>query len=122
MKANELRIGNWVNRGEQPDGFVIDEYSFSRIENPKHDYQPIKLNHDWIMRFGFQEMSLFVYEIDMGISSYRLKVIMPKEGDFVAVLINDLGELSECAIRSMMHVHQLQNLFFALSGKELTIK
>ena len=75
MKANELRIGNWVKRDAQSDGFQIDSHSF--IEN----------------LFG---------------ERFTLRII--------------INNAESAHANSVEYVHQLQNLYFALTGNELEIK
>lgn len=110
----ELRIGNWVKRDLQPDGFQIDKYSFALFHN--HQYDPIPLTEEWLVKFGFEKNGDWVqlnFSPRMGIRYYN-------------------GNSAECdiiqddnyiAFKSghIKHVHQLQNLYFALTQKELEI-
>ena len=92
MKANELRIGNWVNWGQD---FQLDLGSLTQ-----HYYndvlQPIPLTAEWVKRFGLNQSNLVGGIYTDG--DLYITVDMPK------------------------YVHQLQNLYFALTGEELTIK
>ena len=128
IKANELRIGNYVNEltvGEIfiPTGKIIKitEIKFSGIsevnpifEHPiERNYQqidPIALTEEWLLKFGFEK--------DSRNESYWFFL----NKIFIYVGINDLyyydydeGEIN------IQYVHQLQNLYFALTGNELTI-
>lgn len=47
MKASELRIGNWVKRDTQPEGFVIDSRSFMLCEQHLDTYHPIPITEEW---------------------------------------------------------------------------
>jgi hypothetical protein len=107
MKANELRIGNLVYLVDKEkiweilDGHEIDECD----DNPFA--QPIPLTEEWLLKLGF--------------------VSNPFQDRY------EKGQLHiECAIKKgktylwiesmphIKHVHQLQNLYFALTGEELT--
>jgi hypothetical protein len=127
MKASELRIGNLINslgwdensNGDivaDPDGdeiIKVDLQILSYIENPKghitkHDFIP--LTEEWLFEFGFQKIG----------SEWV------KQGDFAISLFHDgyhytglEGVQFGIAFNS---VHHLQNLYFALTGQELTIK
>ena len=109
MKATELRIGNWVKRDGQLDGFQIDSHSFWKCERQPETYNPILLTDQWFKDFGFKQD--------------ETKRIWGKDG---IMLIRKLRRLPFCLIgynnSICKYVHQLQNLYFALTGKELTKK
>jgi len=110
MKASELRIGNWVNCSEIVDVDKTREIScwdFGTYlsTNPEY-YIPIPLTEEWLRRFGFVKVSEF------GISQYG-------NGKIGIFFYNGKGNYN---ISMFEHVHQLQNLYFALTGEELTIK
>ena len=112
MKANELRIGNLVDwdektirskvKGIHPSGnyLHLDNgwVQLSRCE-------PILLTEEWLVRFGFEKLT-------KGGSIYKLK-------DFHVQDFSPLG-IYECNNHiEIKYVHQLQNLYFALTGEEL---
>jgi hypothetical protein len=116
MKANELRIGNLTYRIEvkNKNNTVIDDitiYDMERIQEV-HDktftYEPIPLTEEWLQKFGFQTEESFVYELDdITINTSRgLMCIFTKCKNNVEIEITE-------------YVHQLQNLYFALTNKEL---
>jgi hypothetical protein len=118
MKANELRIGNLTYRIEvkNKNNTVIDDitiYDMERIQEV-HDktftYEPIPLTEEWLQKFGFQTEESFVYELDdITINTSRgLMWIFTKCKNNVEIEITE-------------YVHQLQNLYFALTNKELRI-
>lgn len=131
MIAHELRLGNYINAlndNDQPiaskvialsDGAVdIDEYG-NRIlfYTLNGEYAPeqcsiegIKITHDWLDNLGF----------DIGwIIEHNTKFIcLYQEGDSFYYSA-DMHHHTSALIK---YVHQLQNLFFALTGEELTIK
>ena len=49
LSSNELRVGNWVKRDTQPDGFQIDERSFTKLDD--YEYLPITLIEEWFIKF-----------------------------------------------------------------------
>lgn len=122
MKAQELRIGNWF-KGDRPCG---GEYQITPndIENlhddPQDDfYQPIPLTEEWLVKFGFENQ----------ISKWRTKSIDSTcEIDIhltdMSVLLNISGgnESESTSLNHIKHVHQLQNLYFALTDEELETK
>jgi hypothetical protein len=109
---NELRIGNWVEilgNSKRLDFFTtIQPSSFS--VNIDKTYGPIPLDEDWLQKFGFRKVSY--WKLD--------NIIIEQTGNEFALHIpdNDAGyEYSE----RFKHVHQLQNLYFAIEQKELQL-
>ena len=106
MEANELRVGNLVlDKFEKT--FKVKEIHY----NKKTKRYPIQLTGEWLLKFGFEK-----YEENESTDWYKrekFKVKLLKEKDIFILAINRLH---------IKHVHQLQNLYFALTGEELTIK
>ena len=132
MEAKDLRIGNLVNYK------IVDKldsrkewYEVSRIDIDdlrvllaKHemnkDYQPIQLTEEWLLKFGFA----FTFELRKKCYlnlNYNTFFWFFKNGR-VDARINGV-EFSENHKNKnrLIYVHQLQNLCFALTGKELTL-
>ena len=111
MKANELRIGNWIINGIGEE-FQTNEHTIAYYDNgiaTLGEFKPIPLTEQWLKDFGFTINGCWcsnklVLESDktlMGFKRYWFNS-------------NKLRE----KIR-IKYVHQLQNLYFALTGKEL---
>lgn len=133
IKANELRCGNMVlykpygNRdGERVTiaGILGMKAYFNKYTNESgmlHALMPIPLTEEWLAKFGFKRHD---EEDCNGYLAYR-----PSTAHFsVRLFINYTGHVcahySGTAISTNhpQYVHQLQNLYFALTGEELTIK
>ncbi len=103
MKNTELRIGNLVYALKStPDPVVIgNDYNiyFDR------DYSPIPLTQEWLLNFGFE--CRVVYGNNHWLNN-RILIFEDKKGKFEFAW--------GLKIKS---VHQLQNIHFALTGKEL---
>mgnify|MGYP003148218537 CR=1 FL=1 len=104
MKAIELRVGNLVFKGM--DYFEADYITIGMA----HNYEPIPLTEEWLVKFGFVENSI-------SIGSYAYLRI-EKDLTFAVGVPYESGGNS----RALKHVHQLQNLYFALTGTELELK
>jgi hypothetical protein len=114
MKANELRIENLVNRyyekkydfGSavewQPIVFQLDDFKLLEC----YDHKPIPLTEEWLLKFGFEKRESGHFIKD-GIVLYPIRDLYFRGNLFIKADIKN--------------VHQLQNLYFALTGKELTI-
>jgi hypothetical protein len=116
---NELRIGNWIQDGNEFEQITIDHLNC--LYSGRCEYDPIPLTEEWLLKFGFEykveELGVRFYEIQIGISFISLSI----EGHFN---INS-GEsywYMDRDFKAPKYVHQLQNLYFALTGEELTIK
>ena len=114
MKANELRIGNIVEylvhdelanpKSEWVEN-VVDLDDLMAIETSEN-YRPAKLTKDWMLRCGFK--CRFVLDGHAWMQD-KLLIFESNKGNF---------ELSwGMAIDS---VHQLQNIYHAFHGEELT--
>lgn len=112
LKANELRIGNWIN-GNGVDFQVYTE-TFADIESTYGIFKPIPLTEDWLIRFGFEKSNLlhdndYAWTIKSP-SYFRLEYSL---SDLFYESVN---------YTELPYVHSLQNLYFALTGEELTDK
>ena len=102
MKANELRIGNFYDN----NGFVsvVSPNTIEEVWNAERSWvKPIPLTEEWLLKFGFENGNYFtlnnviIYKHD----KYRYKY--------------NYGQIW------VKYVHQLQNLYFALTNEELII-
>ncbi len=112
MKASELRIGNFV-RGNLGNNEIesIDSLDLFVINCENEDeFAPIPLTEEWLVRFGFKEGTTDSLKAVTHASLSRMG------NDYM------LYQGHYCLYVKIKHVHQLQNLYFALTGEELTIK
>ena len=113
IQANELRLGNYVNHNNfkvpmMVSGLILEDRrcrvavigSNSTLMCGGY-WSAIPLTEQWLIDFGF-EKNLVEYQ----------KELLTIKNDFT---INCLGSWRI----EIKHVHQLQNLYFALTGKEL---
>jgi hypothetical protein len=123
MKANELRIGNYY----YGDVLFPSEYNVITANDlveldsdPLDDYyQPLPLTEEWLIKFGFGDARI----------TDRLYTRKKTDG-FYGFYINK-ETMSYCTfdyegtiddIIKIEYVHQLQNLYFAVTNEELTMK
>lgn len=135
MKANELRLRNFVgtyNKGMEDKIFTV------AVENIRTEYKAnkqgftryrgIPLTDEWHNKFGVIKNGFgdFVYEI-----SKRQLIVF--SGDYIFLRDLDGSEKPSykdniCTLwnkdlkKRDINIHEFQNLHYALSGKELTIK
>ena len=127
MEANELRIGNYVYPFNE-DILIIgtDVIAKQIIKVCSDDFKdtsklkPIPLTEEWLVKFGFykgesKEHGYLWLKCKMGEMYVRPSYL----GGFYWGFDynNELDNQN-----NIKHVHQLQNLYFALTNEELTIK
>ena len=123
MKANELRIGNWVVAPATP--FEAVKINIDALKYFGDDLIPIPLTEDWLIKFGFD----MINDAPKTIKYYRLNGISFEvlKDDRVANKPNEALKLYDniglwnTTYKHIKNVHQLQNLHFALTGEELEI-
>jgi len=118
MKANELRIGNWVEYYLEPQ---ISEWVENKIsvgdlakiiQYPKaHGFRPIPLTEEKLIELGFQEVNCTKRGVLAQYSKSKIKFDISNSGNVYLSHKNIL----------IKHVHHLQNLMFALTREELTL-
>lgn len=113
IDQRELRLGNWLNGmyRDAATAIQIDTELFRSLLDgfySEEDFEPILLTEEWLLRFGFEKSGLYW--------TNGLMIINPTSEDFVF----DYGMTKHQS--RIKYVHQLQNLFHALTGEELTIK
>jgi len=120
MKSTELRIGNIVSYGfDYGDNLLCKVCSINKkgvlidLDKRKLDViieriVPIPLTEEWLLKLGFKnEHNPIYFSIDGFYIEY-------KNDEFTT-------EVGECSYLVLEYVHQLQNLYFALTGEELVI-
>ena len=131
MKAAYLRIGNLVT-----DKWSVGKYPFKIVSIGKNichyfgnqefsakyeDLEPIPLTEEWLLKFGF-EKDEYAKDFRLGkywvenryFDSYEKSMFL-----FGCYQFNKIYITSNVDV--LKYVHELQNLYFALTGQELTI-
>ncbi len=122
MEAKEIRLGNLIfyptvdlNTGENVLEIVEATANDIKTQEFKPIFLPIPLTEEWLLKFGFE------YHHKLG------SRIFYNIGNLFAEICGDgrvaiYGTLKNELICFVSNVHSFQNLFFALTGEELTIK
>lgn len=114
MRASDLRIGNYISiLDRNPECWGI----IATVEDKLNDNpycQPIELTVDWLKKFGF---TLVFVKGEFNIWSNDVFTIteLYSFGTFVW-FINDNESVG------IYYVHELQNLYFAITKEDLIIK
>lgn len=138
MKPTELRIGNylyyehtthivsgvhgnkvyswWVKDGQPVIEYEAKDISGTQVENPYIDvisqHEPIPLTEEWLLKFGFDIKDKD--RLDWVKGAFNLERSNEDNDKFCFEVYSHYIPLD--------YVHQLQNLYFALTGEELKLK
>jgi hypothetical protein len=148
MKANELRIGNLVLNDNcvcaiqniYGYGYTYCTLKTKQGNEINAQYElinPIPITEEWLVKLGFEnwgEDKLFQNEYEKYIRFVLHNVIDGTSNFEVHYITSNYGskEYKEFVISfdedervphnvELKHIHQLQNLYFVLTGNELTI-
>jgi len=132
MKMNELRVGNFYinDLGDvaqvleiEGGGVVGDTTEYGKFTD-ENLIKPVKLTEEWLFKFGFKKSSDSLHYCE---SSYHIL----DDGFNVLFTIEYWNSEKwrnhwyqkynlKPQTNKLKYVHQLQNLYFALTGEELT--
>lgn len=139
IQANELRIGNWVDsengKGQilsifmdvaqmQPYRVLLSNHR-SRIGIPVLSITPIRITEKILLNCGFTfDTDLYKEQGEAQFvllkSTGRERIVYDTEVDFYKYMICDYGVDKQVG-KFIKYLHQLQNLYFSLTGKELEV-
>lgn len=123
MKAEELRKGNYVQGGVlaipkwgiYSDGVTkLTSFGIYTIDEGYDKFKPILLNEEWLFKFGFEG-----YSLDLKSARIHFRYVDGRPECFDLIQDDKVVGFRYGGVR---YVHQLQNLYFTLTGKELEIK
>ena len=115
LKTSELRIGNIVGYGpDRKPTRIRGRHLKDGVEN--YSFTALRLTTQWLIKLGFEYYTdRHVYRL----SGVEIEIDVTGETDV---------EKRQIIIREVSHqiilktVHQFQNVFFGLTGKELILK
>ena len=135
MKTQDLRIGNyvyyehtthivdgiyenkvyswWVKNGEPVIEYEMKDIGGTMVKNPYRDvisqYEPIPLTEEWLIKLGFEKnITTDLYP------TFSYDILNVNDG---IVYVLNYG-----FVNHIKYVHQVQNLYFTLTGEELKLK
>ena len=109
MTANELRIGNLILDEDSNIMYTVDLNFFHDLSSGgflMDDLIPIPITDEWLVKFGFNKSTENVFKILHTDNNFGFSVKLYSSDAFK---------------EKIKSVHQLQNLYFALTGEELKI-
>lgn len=127
ISPQELRIGNWFSHTNENGTFnlQVEEIRSTGVITPWNGgswfvsfdkLDPIHLTEEIILKCGFEKREMTEDGIIYGLLNTTIIYGKTTDGDY-AFFLNKY-----CNDVHLKHLHQLQNLYFALVGKELEVK
>ena len=126
MKAKELMIGNYVKdhlgrvqkvSETRSKAYICYLSNDHKLKYKLNTTKPIPLTEEWLVEFGFEKNCNNNYQINYNQVCGLSITILNYKSWLCNLTSTTFYELSNCK-----YVHQLQNLYFALTNEELTIK
>ena len=132
LDSKNLRIGNYLF-DENNEIYAISGYSLWQLSVKEHhksfneiskEFKRIPISEEWLLKFGFSRHHADYYN-DVLLLKDVVNINTGVQYDYFSVKIypNELG--SAQSVKGDLHikyVHQLQNLYHSLCGKELELK
>jgi len=136
IKVNELRVGNLVGLNNRVVTVESLTGGFNYFGAEEHDRghliglyhvlfekgEGVPLTLDWLKKLGFEDVYDNGYDCALRLERFTFAISLDRR----MLLIADPKAANQRAKGiggiPMEYVHQLQNLVFALTGEELTIK
>lgn len=112
MELQELRLGNYVNWNDEGYRDVSTGVFSCWEQQELHKIlKPMPLTKEWLVKFGFSGHIKF----ELGL----IVIYLSSERNRFGLWHGDSVKMFNVPVE---YVHQLQNLYFALTGNELKIK
>jgi hypothetical protein len=125
LQSKDLRIGNLISMGEygvQPvSSYNLYQISLMETGTKVAEYykllKAIKINEESLLKYGFTQCEN-EYWYELKIPRLGITISCNLEGRFDIEYRDEMVVIRECCY----YLHQLQNLYFALTGEELELK
>lgn len=118
MNAQELRIGNWINYDGENIELTRNRFKLLVFTLGCDFTEPILITEEWLFKLGFINTQIGLFEINV-LSRGKINIHINKKRLLVEIGTTGSYLFGETKIKS---IHQLQNLYFALTGEELTLQ
>lgn len=124
METKELRLGNlFIEENSKKIIEVIGlektRVIFSGMFLDKWQAIPIALTEEWLLNLGFLADWSKIYTMKIEENTFELRFDKTSKSISLDVSVN--YEDTSLEFKHIKYVHQLQNLYFALTGSELLV-
>ena len=112
MEAHELMIGNYVLKDNNITTVNTGLIAYIFYNGLKDRFKPIPLTEQWLKDFGFEEIN--------HINGYSFHSLSKSKNNKCHLDVYDnYTKYYGYSVNHCQYVHQLQNLYFTLTGKQL---
>ena len=139
MKVTSISEAESLKRGIWTHAIGIEHIIKLKRESENHNFEdwyqsnraynqflflikPLPLTEDWLLRFGF-ERDTALEDIEFGSDLIQFKYGIKQENSFIRICFHKGGQFTlsfrGTALVKPKYVHQLQNLYYSLTQKEL---
>lgn len=130
MKANELRVTNLVLNDGVVNTVIMIGFDAVQLATKQGNIiqaqldliKPIHLTDEWLLKFGSEKINNSMFR--MGALTFQ-PTTFTEGGSLTDRLLNTRKAMRVCFcgkfLVNLEYVHQYQNLYFALTNKELTV-
>ena len=128
MEVQELRLGNEIQYLSASGGYIDKTVDLQVLKillesESAKDFKPIPLTEEWLRSFGFEDETYKKGYIGVEFKSNMTLDFVLTKPKFMGEWQKDYQfELREHRIVGVEYVHELQNLFFAITSTELDLK
>ena len=117
IDAKDLRIGNWVkflNKTFQVGAGTIEDCQKANDSDSPYKYEPIPLTPEILEKCGFERGIIFINRgLELQIDFYKNRI------DARITLLDNFDGDKGADIIEIKYLHDLQNLYYALTKQEL---
>ena len=132
MKATELRIGNWLidkryTHDSENGRFKVHvrdlQYLTDIKESNECDFEPIPLTEEILLKCGFKKTEEYYAADEENVDVYTIGCfdIAFIDNEYKLWISIDEDSYYNFAWTEIKYLHQLQNIYFALTGQELEV-
>jgi hypothetical protein len=116
IQAKELRIGNYaINDGDDSIMCITAQDIFT-LSKDEDWLNPIPLTHEILLNCGFEKINSY------WVNKRNIDCHIVLIDALTRYMVSVTGPFGMVTLKSINSVHQLQNLYYALSGEELIYK
>jgi len=128
IDVKHLRVGNIIKSkdGNLPYWAITEEDMITILQaEDRSIYEPIPITEEWLLKLGFEDFyegdNDYIKYIDPNRDYYLQLDVRRRDGKYTILdnpFNDDLRDFSRVYI---IYLHQLQNIYFALTGEELEL-
>ena len=146
LRATDLRIGNWIaDHNEEKRFFKVEQITYSDKSNVYYIHynngctkcqvkylDPIPLSEEVLLKCGFEKYqwqnAMYIKTVfgHLYLHFYKDRIITSFKSityDYEGQKMKSLGFIGRKeSVENIIYLHQLQNLFYSLTGEELEVR